>query len=284
MKFKIILISLFIIGLGIFCYPIVSNLYATEVQYQVINNYQEQVSHTSAEKLQAARQAAKTYNNKMAKGQISYQDPFTNDNQSKQKQTGKSYVNMLNLGETMGYLSIPEIDVYLPIYHGTSDAVLSKGVGHLPHSSLPVGGKGTHTVLTAHRGLPTATMFRDLDEMAKGDEFYIKTLGKTLAYQVTNIQVVKPNQTDWLKMYPNRDLATLLTCTPYMINTKRLLVTGERVPYVEKDQTAVQKLVEQKETRSHLWHFMVPWGFIIIGLLFVIIIYLILRKGKRSDS
>lgn len=144
----------------------------------------------------------------------------------------KDYERQLDLDGSgiMGYLEIPKISVCLPVYHGTEDEALARGAGHLEGSSLPVGGGGTHTVLTGHRGLPSAKLFTDLDQLREGDTFRIMTLGDTLEYEVTGIRTVLPEETKDLRILEGKDLATLVTCTPYGVNTHRLLVTGERIP------------------------------------------------------
>lgn len=151
-----------------------------------------------------------------------------------------NYTSVLNVNHdgVMGYLSINRISLRLPIYHGTSEDVLAKGVGHMSQTSLPIGGKGTHAVLTGHRGLPSAELFTRLGEMRKGDLFWIEVLGRKTTYKVTDISVVKPNEVDKLRIEPGRDLVTLLTCTPYGVNTHRLLVTGERTANVAENDAA----------------------------------------------
>jgi sortase A len=147
-----------------------------------------------------------------------------------------NYYDVLAISETMGYITIPKIDVKLPIYHGTSQDVLEKGVGHLEGSSMPVGGEGTHCVLTGHTGMQNAKLFTDLTELEEGDTFYLHILGRVLAYQVDRITVVEPNELDDLKRVDGEDYCTLVTCTPYGVNSHRLLVRGKRIKYTEKEQ------------------------------------------------
>lgn len=156
-------------------------------------------------------------------------DPFS----SLQKEGIKEYARMLEINEQIGYVSVPKLLIEIPIYAGTSESVLHKGAGHLESTSLPVGGEGTNTVITAHRGLPTARLFTDLDKMEKGDVFYIRNIKETLAYRVTDIKTVEPQDISTVRIEEGEDLATLLTCTPYMVNSHRLLVTGERMPYTD---------------------------------------------------
>ncbi|MFR3685009.1 MAG: class C sortase, partial [Enterococcus sp.] len=145
-----------------------------------------------------------------------------------------NYYRVLNIGGTMGQVEIPSINVKLPIYHGTKESVLRKAVGHLEGSALPIGGAGTHTVLTSHTGLTQAELFTDLTELKKDDHFYIRVLNRTLAYEVDKISVIEPDHTDALKAVKGKDYATLLTCTPYGVNSHRLLVRGKRIPYQPK--------------------------------------------------
>lgn len=173
---------------------------------------------------------ARAYNQEML-GNIDLIDPFSQTN----TEIDERYQNLLNVDGSgmMGYIRIPKIKVELPIYHGTSETVLQAGVGHFWGTSLPVGGESTHTVLTGHRGLPTKTLFTNMDKLKVGDIFYIKVLGETLAYQIDQILTVLPEETEALSIEPGQDYATLVTCTPYAINTHRLLVRGERIPYEE---------------------------------------------------
>lgn len=149
-----------------------------------------------------------------------------------------NYNEVLNINEdgVIGYIEIPKIDVYMPIYHGASEEVLQKGAGHLEASGLPIGGEGNHSIISAHRGLPSAQLLTRLDEMEIGDVFYIHVLNETLAYQVDQINVILPEELALLGPEENQDLITLLTCTPYAVNTHRLLVRGSRIPYQEKNE------------------------------------------------
>ncbi|MFK4998275.1 class C sortase [Bacillus sp. N9] len=174
---------------------------------------------------------------------MNFVDPFALDRPNEQSTT--SYYDALNVGSTIGSVIIPEIKVEIPIYHGTSDDVLSKGAGHLENSSLPSSKLGTHSVITAHRGLPSSKLFRDLDKLTIGDQFYVRVLDETLAYEVESINIVLPHETDWLIMEEDQNKMTLLTCDPYMINSHRMLVTGHQVPYVP-NQIEAEKNNEDK--------------------------------------
>ena len=163
----------------------------------------------------------------------------------------------------MGSLEIPVIDVRLPIYHGVSDDVLQRGVGHMSNSSLPVGGLGTHAALTGHRGLPSAELFRHLDEVQLGDVFYIHTLDDTLAYKVDDVRIVLPTAVDWLQIDTDKDYVTLITCDPYMINTHRLLVRGERIPY-DEDKAELNVTADQESGAEQLRSMHLLAGIIIV--------------------
>ena len=177
----------------------------------------------------------------------------------------------------MGSVEIPKIGVNLPVYHGTSEEVLSVGAGHVQESSLPIGGTSTRTIITGHRGLPNSKLFTRLDEMEKGDLFYLHTMGEILAYQVREIQVIKPEKVDVLKIKEGEDLATLITCTPYGINSHRLLVTGERIPYVEQEYEEIQ---EKMMSPRELVFLALPFLFLTMGI--VTVVKEIRKKGKHE--
>ena len=187
----------------------------------------------------------------------------------------------------MGYVVIPKIDVNLPIYHGTSEEVLQKGVGHLQNTSLPVGGESTHAVLSGHTGLSSAKLFTDLDKLEEGNIFYIKTLGETFAYEVDQIKIVEPHETSDLLIESDKDYVTLVTCTPYGINSHRLLVRGTRIPYTEEVEKEIKK--EQKENVGSTWrdeYFKALaiglGGLAILGIIFIIVV-LIKKKGRKKE-
>ena len=230
LKKKVITICaavLFLMALGLTLYPLVSNYvnqkYASEIQ----TAYQELIQQTDDSVLQEAMQRAIAYNLAIT--------PGTADAYSEEAlvTAAEDYGNQLDIAGNgiIGYVEIPKIQVNLPIYHGTDAEVLDRGVGHLLGSSLPVGGKNTHTILSGHSGMASQKMFTDLEQLTQGDVFYLNVLGETLAYQVTEINTVLPYETDLLGIVPGEDLCTLVTCTPYGINTHRLLVRGSRIPY-----------------------------------------------------
>lgn len=213
--------AVFLVGIAVLLYPTVSNWWNSRVQTRAIAGYEEAVSQMSEEDTTAAFEAAEAYNAALA----SLSDPLA------QYDELKGYEETLDVTGTgiMGYISIPRIDVELPIYHGTDDGVLQVAAGHLEGSSLPVGGTGTHAVISAHRGLPSALLFSDLDQLEEGDTFTITVLDRLLTYEVDQVSIVDPEDTRELAIDEDGDYVTLLTCTPYGVNTQRLLVRGHRV-------------------------------------------------------
>lgn len=269
---------LFAAGAGIFLYPAISNYLAERQQTEVIHTYQAKVNEMDQAEIDAAWQEAVVYNENLAGDPV--HDPFI---------MGSGYVLPDNYEEVlnvdgdgvMGYIDIPKIDVYLPIYHGTSEEVLAEGAGHLEMTALPIGGENRHSVISAHRGLPSAELFTRLDEMEAGDQFYIHVLDQTLAYEVDQIEVILPEELSLLQPEEDKDLVTLLTCTPYAVNTHRLLVRGTRVPYVE---SAVQDHVDRaRADRSWLEEYIHA---IVLGVLLLIILgtaaFLIWRRKRKK--
>ena len=216
----VIFVVVFVIGLSLVLYPSVSNYWNSMHQTKAIASYVENVAAISDEEYQALWQAALDYNTHRASAEYKLTDD-END----------AYNSVLNVDGTgvMGYIEIPSIAVSLPIYHGTSDGILSKAIGHLDWSNLPIGGEGTHCVLSGHRGLPSAKLFTDLDRLVAGDVFLIYVLNETFTYEVDQILIVEPSDLSALNASPGEDLCTLITCTPYGINTHRLLVRGHRI-------------------------------------------------------
>ena len=265
-----------IIALSVLLYPTISNYLYEKNGAKVISNYDENAVHLSESEKQAMLEAARQYNQELL-GNIELLDPFS----PVKKEVDERYQSLLSTNEAgmMGYIRIPQIDVELPIYHGTEEKVLQSGVGHFEGTALPVGGESTHTVLTGHRGLPSKLLFTDLDELEEGDIFYIKILGETLAYQIDQILTVKPENTKALTIAPGKDYATLVTCTPYAVNTHRLLVRGTRIPYEE----AIRQVPDEKIIPK--LPFQVKILLLAIGiLLLVFVIYKISRKtGKRKE-
>lgn len=237
---SIALAVVFLVGLGLLLYPTVSNWWNSRRQSQAIVEYTKQTSAMDEAHVAELLEAARQYNAGLAADEGRF-TPTPADT--------TEYENLLDVSDTgiMGYLEIPKLDVSTPIYHGTDESVLQSGAGHLEGSSLPVGGKGTHAVLSGHRGLPSSKLFTDLDDMEQGDVFMIHVLDRTLTYQVDQIVTVDPYDMDDLAIDPDQDYCTLVTCTPYGINTQRLLVRGHRIP----NRTAAQADAEpQAEATS----------------------------------
>ena len=228
--FDIIRILVLVAALSVMLYPTVSNYLYEKNSSRVVSRYDEEVVKLSQEEKQRMLEEARQYNGELTEAP-ELADPFS----PVRGEMDARYASLLDVDGDgmMGYVCIPKIDVELPIYHGTSENVLQSGVGHFEGTSLPVGGEGTHTVLTGHRGLPSKLLFTELDELEKGDVFYIKVLGENLAYEIDRILTVLPEDTQELSVVDGKDYATLVTCTPYAINTHRLLVRGHRVPYEE---------------------------------------------------
>ncbi|MBP1736600.1 MAG: sortase SrtB [Oscillospiraceae bacterium] len=222
-------------GIGVILYPVVGNFISKATSSSEISSYDAAVAQLDDSERQSMLAAAEAYNATLS-GVIN-RDAFSVDD-SEDTEESAQYLSLLNVDGVMGYIDIPSIDVYLPIFHGTSEEVLQKGAGHLEGSALPIGGLGTNTVISAHRGLPSAKLFTDLDQLELGDLFYIHVLGETLAYQVDQVVVVEPSNTEPLNAVAGEDHATLMTCTPYGINSHRMLVRGIRVSTPDADDTS----------------------------------------------
>ena len=266
---------IFAAGVGIFVYPAVSNRLAERRQAEAIERYEADVTVLEPEEIEEQKARAREYNQNLTEDEL--HDPFL---QGDQYVISSGYNDVLNYNEDgiMAYVEIPCIDVNLPIYHGTSEEVLQKGAGHLAASSLPIGGEGIHSVISAHRGLPSAKLFTDLDEMEIGDVFCIHVLDETLAYQVDQIETVEPDELNSLRVVKGRDLVTLLTCTPYAVNTHRLLVRGTRIPYEEARE--IQE--EQEQNALPLW-LREYFTSIVVGIFFLaLLITAVLLWRKRS--
>ena len=218
----ILLVAVFLLGLGILLYPSVSDYWNSMHQTRAIASYAETVSQLDTAQYDEMWKTAQDYNRSLAQRETAF--ALTDE----QKAAYESLLDVSGLG-VMGYIEIPGIDCSLPIYHGTEESVLQVAVGHLEWSSLPVGGEGTHCVLSGHRGLPSAKLFTNLDKLAVGDTFLLRVLDEVLTYEVDQILIVEPEQVDALGIVPGEDYCTLVTCTPYGINTHRLLVRGHRV-------------------------------------------------------
>jgi len=240
---------IFFTGLCVLLYPSMSEYINEKNHSRVIDSYEQSLGSLSKADYSAYWAAAHAYNERLAGSGQSVQDAFSAESDSETKQSGE-YWDLLNVGGdgTMGYITIDKVNIKLPIYHGTSEAVLASGVGHIEGSSLPVGGESTHAVLSAHTGLPSAELFTDVDQLAVGDTFQLHILDQVLTYQVDQILTVLPYEVDALQLVPGKDYVTLVTCTPYGVNDHRLLIRGERIetPAADAEQ-AVQEVQKASE-------------------------------------
>ena len=223
---------IFIAGLGIYLYPSVSNYVNSRNQSRAISNYEEMVNSISEEDYSKMWSEARAYNEELAKKPLNFE---LSDEEREE------YNSILNVSGTgiIGYIEIENIGVNLPIYHGTAESVLQVGIGHLEGTSFPTGTKSTHAVLSGHRGLPSSKLFSDLDQMIVGDTFLLHILDQTFAYQIDKINIVLPEETNDLAIVDNEEYVTLVTCTPYGVNTHRMLVRGKRVDYNEETRLIV---------------------------------------------
>lgn len=270
-------VIIFMTGLGIASYPFISNMVAQRHASQVVKDYETNVEEMDEEKIDAMKEAAKKYNEQLS-------NVVSVDDENENNEQGESYADLLNIGESLGYITIPKINVNLPIYNGTSQDVLSKGVGHMEQSSYPLGGESTHCVLTGHRGLPSAVLFTDLDKLEIGDEFYLHVLDEILAYKVDQIKIVEPNESGDLEIIDGKDYCTLVTCTPYAINSHRLLVRGERTEYKgEQDKQTKNQMQTGALTKRivDVW----PWllGAFLVAVLIESGIFFSILKRKKQD-
>lgn len=278
---------LFLIGFGILAYPTVSNQWNTYRQSRLISNYEQVVSDMQPEDYTKEWEAAREFDSTLVQNNI-YGDVFGSDDVDMKDTDYWKVLNVAGDG-VMGYLSIPKINIKLAIYHGTAEDVLQTGIGHMNGTSLPIGGESTHSVLAAHRGLPAARLFTDIDQLKQGDMFYIHVLDETMAYQVDQIldMVDKDDHEtleEALQIREGKDQVTLFTCTPYGVNSHRLLVRGTRVPYEgeeEVENTPVDSMLRAIQNYYMLY--------LILGLAVTLLVILIMkflfdRKGKKGSG
>ena len=279
---NLVISIIFLAGLSLLLYPFVANQWNNYRQKQLLSGYEQVVSEKEAAEgidYDAERKKAEDYNEALLPCVLP--DSFA---LAESSGVDPVYMNTLNIAgdEMMGSVEIPKINIKIPIYHTTEEEVLNKGAGHLEGSSLPVGGANTHAVISAHRGLPSASLFTDLDQLKEGDHFLIHVLNETLCYEVDKISVVKPEDTSALAVEDGQDLVTLLTCTPYGVNTERLLVRGHRVPYVEEEVKEEKTVLSGSSLHTNylLWVFV---GLSVTAL-FVFVLYLKETKLKRRAN
>lgn len=281
-KRRLPLVFIFLVllaGIALFMYPIVSNWYGEYTANTEITSYDTKIQQVGDDAIKRMQKAAEDYNTALA----------VHDSK---KISSTDYNSLLAVTDSIGYIEIPKINVYLPIYHGMDDDVLQKGVGHMEGTSLPVGGRSTHAVLAGHTGLPSANLFTDLDQLEKGDTFYIHALDKVLAYEVDQVKTVLPSETDDIQIQEKEDYVTLITCTPYGINSHRLLVRGTRIPYKTQDMAHTNPWpVVHKEQQKIPFRTIVWYAALIIIAIVILVILLILfipvfhkRKQNKEDE
>ena len=277
------LLLLLLLGVGLVTYPMISSYYTARHQSQVSVQFQVDLEDMPQAEIHANWAVAERYNRELAAGTLLR---YTTED-------GISYEEILDVTGTgmMGYVEIPSIDVMLPIYHGTGEDSLSQGAGHMPNSSFPIGGEGTHAVISAHSAMPTARMFTDLDQLNVGDQFSIHVLDEVLVYEVDRIVTVLPTEIEYLKIEPEGDYVTLLTCVPYGVNTHRLLVRGHRVEGEAEQGFSAQssrKEVAAKSTwQEKYWQGILTGlgSFLGVALLFILTRWMVKRilRKKRGD-
>ncbi len=263
---NLILVIILLAGLSLILYPSFSDWWNSMHQTRAVASYVEQVANNTAEENARMYNEAVLYNEKLADGEMNFN--LTDEEL-------EEYNSLLDVTGTgiMGYVEIPKINVQLPIYHGTDDAVLQIAIGHIAGTSLPVGGESTHAVISGHRGLPSAKLFTDIDQLVEGDTFIITVLDATLTYEVDQIRIVLPNELEDLKIEEGKDYVTLVTCTPYGVNTHRLLVRGHRIANAEGEIRVTADAL-QVDTRLVA---------IVIGLILILLCLLFFGgRGRRK--
>ncbi|AJI79932.1 class C sortase [Corynebacterium singulare] len=279
----IIAVVLILVGLGVLLYPVAATQWNNFNQSQAAKEYAKLEKQVPPEALNTAWEEAQEYNRQLGQVQVTDAWTTTTDEDSPEYQRYRQYLSVLSETDAMGRIVIPSIDSDLPIYHGTSEKSLSRGAGHLFGTDLPVGGvgegEGRHASLSAHRGLQNSTLWDNLPDVKKGDAFYIMVSGEKLKYEVHDIQVVEPSETSHLTRQPGEDLVTLITCTPYGINTHRLLVTGHQVPM----DPAEESVFNGTKTKWQWW----MWAILAAAALVLILLILWWRKyvgGNKDDA
>lgn len=262
--------AIFTLGLLIFSYPLISQKYYEIKAEDEVITFTKAAKELAPEDLDRRMALAAAYNRTLDPSRLA--DPYTD----MEKAGRAEYARMLEVEEMVGHIRIPKIKVDIPIRAGSSEDVLQKGAGHLEGTSLPIGGDSTHTVITAHRGLPNAKLFRNLDQLAYGDIFYITNIKETIAYKVDKIQVVEPSDFEPVLVVERKDYATLLTCTPYMINSHRLLVRGVRIPYQEAIDDGVANTPRARFDFFRMVLVLIP--------IIIILLLTLFREKKRTDN
>ena len=266
----------FLLALGLTLYPVISNYVNQKYASQIQTAYQEVMEQEDDAALREAKEQADIYNHSLIPG-ASTEDAYSQEGLLAASADYDSQLNLAGNG-IMGYVEIPKISVNLPIYHGTENDSLERGIGHLLGSSLPIGGESTHTILSGHSGMASQKMFTDLEQLTVEDVFYLHVLDETLAYQVVEINTVLPYDTSLLGIAPGEDLCTLVTCTPYGVNTHRLLVCGSRIPYEEAEQLMEETASE--EAAASTWEEKYLQG-VILGIAAALVLILVIAIGAQ---
>lgn len=266
-KTTFILLISFFVGLSVLLYPSISSYWNSKTQSEAIVDYEAMLQNFKPEDYSALFDAADAYNREL----LQLENPLRDHG------TLPQYHTILNVSGNgmMGYITVPKISQELPVYHGTSDAVLSVAAGHLQGTSLPVGGKSTHSVVSAHRGLPSAVLFTHLDRMEIGDIFYFTILDRTFTYEVDQIRIVEPDDASLIGIVPGMDYCTLLTCTPYGINTQRLLVRGHQI-----DETQMRNIYIANE--AYRIEPLVVMPLVALPIIFVLLLYVMFAPVKKE--
>ena len=278
----------FLLALGLTVYPIFSSRYNEVHQSQIHTEYREAVQALPDAAIPEARTKAQAYNEELWSSIVRH-GSYSKDSVTSAVEEYAQLLDLTGTG-TMGYVHIPKLGVSLPIYHGTEEETLDRGIGHLIGSSLPVGGDSTHAILTGHSGLASQKMFSDLDKLEMGDTFYLEVLNEVLAYEVDQINTVLPHDTTYLGLEEGKDLCTLVTCTPFGVNTHRLLVRGHRISYAPEDsENPTMELAETSETVDSTWEQEYEKGvYFAIGIVAVICLILFIawltQKGESNAA
>lgn len=265
----IILVGLMIIGAGLIIYPSFSDYWNSFTQSRVIMNYADSISGMDPEEYERIMSSARQFNEELKEKESRW--TMTEEERSR-------YMSELNAdgAGSMGYITIPKVDIMLPVYHGTEEKVLQSAIGHIEGSSLPVGGEGTHCVLSGHRGLPSARLFTDLDKLKEGDTFTLTIMNEMLTYQIDQVRIVDPTDYSLLQLEEGADYCTLLTCTPYGINTERLLVRGKRIANPNGEAKVVADAIQVEAT------YVAP--FIAVPIIFVLLLWMVIAaRARRID-
>lgn len=268
-KTTIILLISFFIGLSVLLYPTISSFWNSKTQSEAIVDYEKMMALHKPEDFSAIFELAEQYNQSLAELEFPFQE---------YSELEQEYWKVLDISGTgmMGYLTVPKISQELPVYHGTSDAVLGTSVGHFQGSSLPIGGINNHSVVSAHRGLATATLFTYLDRMEVGDVFYFTILDRKITYEVDQIRIVEPDDTSLIQMEDGKDYCTLLTCTPYGINTQRLLVRGHQVDFTQDRGIYITNEAYRIDT-------LIVMPFVALPIIMVLLIYVMFKPIKKEE-